>query len=419
MTDRNNFNVTIAILISISLGALNSVLVKIKSDELQIYDGLVSGVMNAIGYCALYWPMLYLRWYFNIVPTEHIKFMFLHDGTKRFGAQRFIIAGGLADETGQILSAVAQPYVSIVASTLLSQTSSLWTMVTSASLLDARYTLQEFIGVGIALSGASIEIFAIEQGSDRGTKVSMAALILLAAIAPAFSFALKEKCFRLWRKNNVTQPLIQSQANQNELDVWVVASAAGLWSFIWAPFVCIVTAYIKKPNHMALKTYVDQAFACFVNRFDYADKFLDDDDDGDARFACTHAWQWWTIYMIINVLYNISIYRVVRLASALTSFVAGKLVAPVAILLTLAPWPVIGNGVLKPIQILSLIVILLGVAIFRHGTMQKDSLQLSKGVCCWPLGQWYSTSTRFTATIRHQDEELFLTPGNPISRNPS
>jgi len=419
----------VAIVVSICLGALNGIFSKIKADQLQRFDGLASGVMNAIGYVAGYFPILYLRWRAGIVTTGMLRFMYVDSGDGRRyvrGAHRFIIAGGLADEAGQICSSVAAPYVSIIASTLLGQTSSVWTVVASSIVLHARYVFQEFLGVAVALLGASIEVVDLRNGGDHKTQFSMALLVLAAAAAPAVSFVFKEKVFRLWRqrkKNETssssserrrrrpqtetkTTPLLRSHqgaessaptTDVSQLDVWVVASAAAVWSLAWAPAVSLATSYIKKPSSMSLSRYVVNTFRCFSNQLDYRDFIDDDDDDSDAKRACTAAWQWWLLYMVTNIAYNISVYRVVRLASALTSFVCGKLVGPLTIALSLLPWPVVGAGTVTTVQGASLAVVLTGVAIYRLGTMANRRRFGPDGTdddaCCWPIRRRRSSSS--------------------------
>mmetsp|Transcript_13171 Transcript_13171/g.39828 ORF Transcript_13171/g.39828 Transcript_13171/m.39828 type:complete len:489 (+) Transcript_13171:217-1683(+) len=393
-----------------------------------------------------YFPILYVRYRLGIVTPEMLRFMYVDSGEKKQrrrrlrGAHRYIVAGGLADEAGQICSSVAQPYVSIIASTLLSQTSSVWTVLTSALVLRARYVFQEFLGLAIALGGASIEVLDIRNGGDDRTQFSMALLVLASAAAPAVSFVFKEKCFRLWhatkrerekrrlqgppphkrkslwRSSSAAQAPLLSRENddgerrasvastdsaepttnelvsvireeQGELDVWVVASAAAVWSLAWAPAVSVATSYLKKPGGMSLPRYFRLTFRCFSNDLDFHD-FIDD-DDGDAGRACTAAWQWWLAYMVTNVAYNVSVYRVVRLASALTSFVCGKLVTPLTVALSVLPWPVIGAGTVSVTQGLSLLVILTGVSVFRLGTVANHTRFGPDGnnddACCWPL----------------------------------
>lgn len=388
----SRLEVTASIALSIGLGALNSVLSKIKADQLQIFDGLVSGIMNAIGYMVGYFPILYWRYRSGLVTREMLRFMYVDAGEPRplRGAHRFIVLGGLADEAGQVLGSIASPYVSIVASALLGQTSSIWTTMTSAVVLKARYTTQEFVGIAVALAGASIEVWSLRQGDDKSTRFDMATLVLLAAMAPAISFVFKEHCFRLWHKRRDQALLTRAdEGSAAELDVWVVASAAALWSWIWAPATSLVISLLKKPSGMSVSHYAATSFGCFLNRVDYDDRFMDDDEDdaSDAHLACRWAWQFWLVYMIVNVAYNISIYRVIRITSTLTSFVAGKLVTPATLALSLAPWPVIGRGSVNPMQGLSLLVIFLGVAIFRQGTVIKERVfpDGAAGACCWPL----------------------------------
>jgi len=183
------------------------------------------------------------------------------------GAHRFILVGGLCDEGGQVCGFVAAPYVSLVASALLSQTSSFWNAAFSAAVLGARYTLQECLGVLIALGGAAIELVSLRSsGGENGASSSSAqfayALLVLASAAlPSLSFVLKEKVFRAWaavRESSSSSsskgteqaeaegpsprhqdmepphpkddgaPLSSVGRSPRQLDVWVVASAAAV-----------------------------------------------------------------------------------------------------------------------------------------------------------------------------------------------
>ncbi|KAJ8601771.1 hypothetical protein CTAYLR_006825 [Chrysophaeum taylorii] len=404
----------VAIATVVCLGGLNSIFSKIRADQLQEFDGLACGVMNAIGYVVFYFAYVAYAYRTGAITPEMMRFMYVDAGDETArksswriwrGAHRYIVAGGLADEAGQVCGFVAQPYVSIIASALLSQTSSAWNMCWSASLLGARYVAQEFAGVGIALAGASLEVLDIESGNDRGTRFDMALLLLASAAAPSLSFVLKEKCFRLWE--GAPRPLL---GDRKDLDVWVVASAAAVWSLAWAPAVTLATAVIQRPHNMSVSRYFVETARCFGNDVDYASKFIDDDDDdGDARRACRQAWQYWLLYMVNNICYNISIYRVVRLTSALTAFVCLKIVVPVAVVLAVAvEWPYVGRGTMTATQGISLVVILVGVAIFRHGSYvnerrfggrrrregRDDENGGSDWVCCWPLADYILGSAR-------------------------
>lgn len=360
-----------AILVCIVLGSMNSILSKIRADQLQEFDGLACGIMNPVGYMVGYWLIIYGKWRRDITP-EMMRFMYVDAGdgaTWCRGAHRWIIVGGLFDEIGQVCGFVAQPYVSIIASALLSQTSSAWNMCWSSLILHARYITQEFAGVAVALTGASLEVLNIKNG-EQGTRFDMALLLLVSAAAPSLSFVLKEKCFRVWR-------------GTDRLDVWVVASAAAVWSFVWAPPVTFVTAFVNTPGNMSTTRYFTKTLQCFANNVDYE---LYIDDDGDAKRACQVAWQAWLVYMVNNVLFNVSIYRLVRLTSALTAFVVMKAITPVAIALSLFKWPYIGKGTISPMSGVSLALILIGVAIFRHGGHVKATKGLDpRRVCCWPL----------------------------------
>jgi len=163
-----------------------------------------------------------------------------------------------------------------------------------------------------------------------------------------------------------------------------------VWSLAWAPAVTVVQSVVHRPRGLSLRRYYVETARCFANRVDYSEYIDDDDDTGDARSACRAAWQFWILYMTTNICFNISIYRVVRLTSALTAFVAMKATVPVAIALSLFRWPYVGRGTISFLNGVSLVVILVGVAVFRHGASVKERRVRStptatERICCWPL----------------------------------
>ena len=154
--------------------------------------------------------------------------------------------------------------------------------------------------------------------------------------------------------------------------------------------ITLVTSLVQKPAGASVPAFAADGFRRFANLAARGAGAVDDDTDDDA--TCAGAWQWYVAYMAINLCYNYSIYWVVRHHSALLAFVTIKAVTPTAALLSLLRWPVIGRGSMSSLDGVSLSLIVVGVAVFRHGAsvreaqfggQQQRTAQMR--VCCWPI----------------------------------
>ena len=428
----------------VALGALNSVVGKIRAVKLGVYDGLIAGLINAFVYFLVYVGILCSRLRSGLVTPAEIRFTFgarvfpartagggplatARRAWERAGIHKLMIVGGAADCTTQVLTFVALPSVSIIVNALLSQTTALFNMLWSMALLDSRFVALELLGIAIALSGAALTVFEVASGGGQGTKLQFALLIVVSCCGMALSFVLKEKCFRAyssWRAGGARAPAganaevavlhatdggapllpgetgVQADAEGSaaarekalprELDIWCVNSAAALWSLIWVLPITIVTSLVQKPAGASVPAFAADGFRCFANLAARGAGAVDDDTDDDA--TCAGAWQWYVAYMAINLCYNYSIYWVVRHHSALLAFVTIKAVTPTAALLSLLRWPVIGRGSMSSLDGVSLSLIVVGVAVFRHGASVREAQfggqqqrTAEMRVCCWPI----------------------------------
>merc|ERR1719282_1876179 len=105
--------------------------------------------------------------------------------------------------------------------------------------------------------------------------------------------------------------------------------------------------------------FVSNAWACFWN---------------DPASGCENAWQTYLIYLVLDILFNIGVYMLVRDGSALLTFVSLKLMSPMTALLSLVPWPVIGASHITWAECASLLVVLLGAIVFRYGNLHKQRI---------------------------------------------
>jgi len=85
------------------------------------------------------------------------------------------------------------------------------------------------------------------------------------------------------------------------------------------------------------------------------------------------------IYIVVNLAYNILLLLIVKRASALLSFIALKAIIPISIILFLFDWPLIGSSEMSYEEVVGLIVILMGLVLYRYFTVQKEEHKLG---CC-------------------------------------
>lgn len=391
----------------ILLGGLNSIAGKIRAQEHQEYDGLVAAVLNTISYVVVYFSVLLVEYRRGEVSTEELLFIYGKGGV----AYSVMLCAGFCDVASQVLGFTAQPYVAIVVSLLLSQTSTVWNMVWSMLVLQYRYILLECVGLAVCLSGAVLTLLPVFLGVSNGTTAStrtrpfMALFVLLSSAVAALGFVLKEKCFRQWeaeagRPTEQTAIAASSGGGTTpapRLNIWCVNSAGAVWSLIFVLPISVVTSCLKKPANMSVSSFMANGAMCFFNSASV------DVDRSYFEGACQRGWQSWAIYIVVNISWNYSIYYVLKHQSALMAFMCMKAIAPVALVLSLFNWPIIGAGTVTTTQLASLGIILCGIVMFRHGALMREARfgsqreaaeradyteiakQRTARVCLWPL----------------------------------
>jgi len=82
----------------------------------------------------------------------------------------------------------------------------------------------------------------------------------------------------------------------------------------------------------------------------------------------------YSVYIVINTAFNLSLICTTSYGSALLSFLSLKAVVPLTAICSAIPWPVIGAKPLIPAEWGALGVMFLGIAGFRLGNMKRESL---------------------------------------------
>jgi len=184
------------------------------------------------------------------------------------------------------------------------------------------------------------------------------------------------------RVNRAGQDVIVGQSPA--LDVWCVISTSAFFQMLWSPFVVGVCMFvICNREKRDLFEYLTSAMTCLGGTIP------DWDVKAQNGALCDGAWEKYLLYMVVNLLYNVSLYVVMQQYSAILSFVAQKLTAPLSVLLFVLPlWRWLGYEPQSSNiwEACSFLVMLVGLTLFRHGTETRERQPGPPTACCW-LGQ--------------------------------
>jgi len=91
---------------------------------------------------------------------------------------------------------------------------------------------------------------------------------------------------------------------------------------------------------------------------------------------------WYSVYISVNLVFNVFFLLLTSYGSALTCFVCLKICTPIIGLLSALDWPVIGAHPVDPKQWLLLVIMFAAVWAYRDGTSKRESQGINS--CCWP-----------------------------------
>jgi len=169
-----------------------------------------------------------------------------------------------------------------------------------------------------------------------------------------------------------------------DLDLWCVSSCAGLFQLLWSPIVIgvLISAQCSRKNR-DVGEFVGSAMACLAGHEPHWDIMPRIWQEATCEAAAAKL----AVYSLNTLLFNVLVYMVIRRYTALLAFVSTKLSLPLGFMLLALPiWRTFSMAPVWPTgdQILSLVVILVGLFVFRHGTEVKERRPIRTG-CCWPL----------------------------------
>ncbi|KAF4676987.1 hypothetical protein FOL47_003984 [Perkinsus chesapeaki] len=373
------------ILLLVITGTFNTIAGKIRSEPLGEYSGFVTSIIGQFVYFTVYWSILGGKALLGYVTKEEFLWVWTprkdseidpsKRGIRRWWARlpgiKYTFFSSISDVMGDNLMFMTQPYLSIIVFNLLQQGMVPFTLVWSCLILAARYTLQELFGVALVVA-MTIASAITSSTSEGSSSIGMSILCLMSTMFQALGFVIKEYMFR-----DYTDFAEKHGYKQKNLDVFAVSSSNHTFGILWVFPVSILVEMVRTDENV-----FDVMAAGF-----------------ETLLTAHGAMSSFAVYMVINVCFNITIYLLVSYGSSLLTFVSLKITVPLSAFMSLISWPLVGADTVTWFEWVSLVVIMSGVVIFRHGNGKREKLEaeneriegsgdtsVAKSIICfWPL----------------------------------
>eukprot|EP01103_Thecamoeba_quadrilineata_P009862 TRINITY_DN2006_c0_g1_i1.p1 TRINITY_DN2006_c0_g1~~TRINITY_DN2006_c0_g1_i1.p1 ORF type:complete len:334 (-),score=26.46 TRINITY_DN2006_c0_g1_i1:10-1011(-) len=279
---------------------------------------------------------------------------------------KFFLIIGLMDGLGNILGLIATPYVSPQLTSILPQTIVVFTMICGILILGTRYSLLQCLGAAIVVSGAVVSIIPQFSETSGTNKIGDDILLAMSTLPNAISFTLKELIF-IYNK---------------DLDLFVVNTTGSLFQLILSPFMVPLSfLFDSSLDGYSFYDFLKYGARCFVG----VNPPMNESETGIAD--CDYNPWPYLVYIIINIIFNISLLALLKKASALTGFLVLKAIVPFSVILFYIPWPIISQQSFDVYIIIGLVIILLGLAWFRFGGYLQSKYLVPESRSCLSIGE--------------------------------
>ncbi|KAH7862374.1 hypothetical protein Vadar_003943 [Vaccinium darrowii] len=323
--------VMVAAGITVVLGVGNRVLYKLALVPLKQYPFFLAQLAT-FGYVIVYFSILYIRYHAGIVTDEMLSL-----------PKAPYVAVGLLEALGAASGMAAAAILSGAAIPILSQSFLVWQLILSYIFLGRRYRFNQLIGCFLVAVGV---IVTVASGSSTGSLVEAglfwSLLMIVSFLFQAADTVLKEIIFLNAAK----------QLKGLTVDLFVVNSYGSAFQ---ALFICLLLPFLSKlwgiPFYQ-LPNYLKDGAACFLNC-------------GTISSGCDGAPLLPLLFVIVNMGYNVSLLRLLKISSAVVSCLASTVSVPISVFLFTLPLPYLGvASSLPPGFISGAVVLLLGMLIY-------------------------------------------------------
>lgn len=274
-----------------------------------------------------------------------------------------MVIAGVCDVANSITGMAAQPYLTTLMMTLCEQAAAPFTVLCSLIFLGTCYIMIEVLAIVLVIRGA---ILCVVSASNSGSSnLFWAAFAAATTSFAAISFVLKEMAFdsyRLSRNQILSDSSVQMSTLSEsktvtpedlpeKLDVFVVGLLVGFVGMV----ACVPVAFLNQWSTTSEPVWpimVEGLHKLFVDR--------------EVFFS-------YLVYISINTLFNLSLLLVAGRGSALLAFLSLKLSVPATAVLSPIDWPYIGSKEVTVKQWVALVIMGVGISVFRFGNIEHDA----------------------------------------------
>jgi len=190
---------------------------------------------------------------------------------------------------------------------------------------------------------------------EKKNDIFYSLLQVLTIFPYAASFALKDRVFEL--------------REEEGLELFIVNSHGSFFQFILQPVFIPICVSLGVTNNTPIIDYTLDGLKCFVGN---TPNTLEPE-------TCNYAYVVYSMYIVINVTYNVLLLYLVKYASSLFSFMTSTIILPLSMFLFLIPWPIIKPAEISTFQYVSLITIITGLCLYQLTTKWQKENDLP---CC-------------------------------------
>lgn len=372
------------------LGSGNLVARQIAAKTLNRFDYML-GLASSITYIVVYWAILAGFHFSGVVKDVRGQMNWVW--CKRSKPIKWLWAGpvfllfalaALGDSVGDVLGFLCTPYVAGPVHALLAQCTTVFTALLSLCLLGRRYSFVQCASLVTVIAATAMGVIPSLIGDDahNGSNPFFSFVIAFSCVFNAFAFVTKELVFssyKTWAQEQDTAPVNAS------LNIFVANTAESTMQLPITLILLPLAQVMGQTHGDPLGSFLSEATSCALGNAEATNyTLLTNKESGEL---CKYAPPTIVVYVVFNILWNISILLSVKWSGALATFVALKAIMPTAaILFAYVDWPLLGTTELKPLTWVSLSIVVPCIAVFTYASRQQEK-RAEKGVaaCCWPL----------------------------------
>ncbi|CAH8313522.1 unnamed protein product [Eruca vesicaria subsp. sativa] len=324
--------IVIAAAVTAALGVGNRVMYKLALVPLKQYPFFLAQ-LSTFGYVAVYFSILYFRYRAGIVTKEMLsvpKIPFLVVGI----LESLALTSGMA----------AAANLSGPSTTVLSQTFLIWQIIFSMIFLGRRYRINQIFGCVLVAIGVIVSV-ASGSGAAHSLKdagIVWSLLMVLSFMLQGADTVMKEIIFLDSKK----------RLKGASLDLFVVNSYGSIFQVICIALLLPFLSKLWGIPFNQLPSYLRDGGACFLNI-------------GAKTTGCEGAPLLPIMFVMMNMAYNISLLRLIKISSAVVSSLASTVSVPIAVYFFTLPLPYLGVASALPTGFVAgTVILVLGMLLY-------------------------------------------------------